>query len=241
MTTSVPDLPVPVPVRRLAGDATIVPVWLNDVGGVTYRIDGPAPLYVKWQPPGCEIDLLREVARLDWAGALTTVPEPVEWGEDDTGTWLVTRGLPGTSAVSPEWLTEPEIAVRAVGLGLRALHERLPISSCPWEWSVAGRIAEARDRGRHPDIGEPPTIDRLVVCHGDACCPNTLLAQDGTVLGHVDLGSLGVADRWADIAVAAASTRRNYGPGWEDALVTAYGLEPDRDRMDYYQRLWDET
>ena len=45
-----------------------------------------------------------------------------------------------------------------------------------------------------------PPVDRLVVCHGDACAPNTLLTDDGRWSGHVDLGQLGVADRWADLA-----------------------------------------
>ncbi len=79
----------------------------------------------------------------------------------------------------------------------------------------------------------------LVVCHGDACAPNTLLSDDGRWSGHVDLGFLGVADRWADLAVATWSTEWNYGPGWEEPLLDAYGIDPDRERMAYYRLLWD--
>ncbi|MDZ8275103.1 phosphotransferase [Microbacterium aquimaris] len=50
-------------------------------------------------------------------------------------------------------------------------------------------------------------MDRAVVCHGDACCPNTVIDDDGQVTGHVDLGALGITDRWADIAVPASVTR----------------------------------
>ena len=84
-----------------------------------------------------------------------------------------------------------------------------------------------------------PDIDRLVVCHGDACAPNTLVADDGRWSGHVDLGALGVADRWADLAIATWSTQWNYGDGWEDALLDAYGIAPDPERTDYYRRLWE--
>lgn len=95
-------------------------------------------------------------------------------------------------------------------------------------------------RGR-PRLGEPPPIDRLVVCHGDACAPNTLLHDDGTVAAHVDLGSLGVADRWADLAVGAWSTEWNYGPGYDGIVYAAYGVAPDSVRVAYYRALWDLT
>jgi kanamycin kinase len=78
----------------------------------------------------------------------------------------------------------------------------------------------------------------LVVCHGDACAPNTLLDESGWT-GHVDLGALGVADQWADLAVATWSTTWNYGGGWERPLLDAYGVEPDPVRTAYYRLLWD--
>ena len=89
----------------------------------------------------------------------------------------------------------------------------------------------------------PPVVVRLAVCHGDACAPNTLLADDGSFAGPVDLDSLGVADRWADLAVATLSLGRNYGErrraAAEAALLGAYGLQPDAIRLDYYRRLWE--
>lgn len=79
------------------------------------------------------------------------------------------------------------------------------------------------------------------MCHGDACAPNTLIGHDGEWTAHVDLGALGVADRWADIAVAAMSTEWNYGPGWHDALIDAYGVTPDATRLAFYRELWNAT
>ncbi len=51
----------------------------------------------------------------------------------------------------------------------------------------------------------------------------------------------GVADRWADIAVAAMSTTWNFGPGWEEPLLAAYGVAPDATRLAFYRALWDAT
>ncbi len=76
-------------------------------------------------------------------------------------------------------------------------------------------------------LADIPPVDRLVVCHGDSCAPNTLLTGDVRWSGHVDLGELGLADRWADLAIATWSSEWNHGPGWERLLLDAYGVPPD--------------
>ncbi len=244
---SIPAAPVDVPdrVHDLAGDARLEPVWANDIGGLTFRASPAAghPFYIKWGPRNDEWNLRDEAERLRWAGHWIRVPEVIDQGQDATHEWLVTKAIDGDSAVHPRWVARPEIAVRAVGEGLRALHDALPADDCPWDWAVESRIANAERRGiRVPErFHDAPPIDRLVVCHADACCPNTLIGDDGRWLAHVDLGLLGVGDRWGDIAVASMSTEWNYGPGWEDALIEAYGLEPDRERLAYYRELWNAT
>ncbi len=79
------------------------------------------------------------------------------------------------------------------------------------------------------------------MCHGDACAPNTLVDDEGGWTAHVDLGALGVADRWADIAVTAMSLEWNYGPGWEPTFLSAYGVDPDPVRQAFYRDLWNAT
>lgn len=245
MSIPAPSLEVPAHVRALAGDSRLEPVWANTIGGLTFRAmpAGRHPLYIKWGPRNDESTMRDEAERMRWAGRWIRVPEIVEEGRDATHEWLVTAAIDGESAVHPRWLKQPETAVRAVGEGLRALHEALPVDECPWDWSVETRIANAARRGiRLPErFRDAPPADRLVVCHADACCPNTLLDHDGRWLAHVDLGLLGVGDRWADIAVASMSTGWNYGPGWEDALLEAYGIEPDRERLAFYRDLWNAT
>jgi kanamycin kinase len=139
------EVGIPEPVLALAGGEAVRPVWVNELGGITFEIGAEdRRRFVKWAPAGSGLDLAAEAA-LD-------------------------------------------------------------------------RLADA------------PPADKLVVCHGDSCAPNTLLTGDGRCSGHVDLGELGVADRWADLAVATWSTTWNYGPGWETALLDAYGIAPDPDR-----------
>jgi aminoglycoside phosphotransferase len=252
----------PPAVVEIAAGRSVRAVWVNEAGGVTFQVnDGIGRQFVKWTPHGSGIDLSAEAARLDWAGAFTPVPRLIDQGADETGSWLVTAGLPGHSAVFDPWKQEPATAVRAIGEGLRALHETLPVDECPFSWSARQRLADARARaadGRidprnwHEDHRGVATVDRaldvladippsdgLVVCHGDACAPNTLVGDDGRWCGHVDLGALGVADRWADLAIATWSTEWNYGPGWQVPLLDAYGIDADPHRIHYYRLLWE--
>ena len=239
-----PDIPPPAAVLDLAAGAPVRGVWANRLGGLTFSIGTPPARYVKWLPRDVDpalADLATEAERLRWARPRSPVPEVVEVGGDDVATWMVTAALPGTSAVDPRWIADPEPAVRAIGAGLRALHDALPVDTCPFDWSPARRLGHLQPRFEHlrGRLEDPPPPDRLVVCHGDACAPNTIVDDHGGWVGHVDLGSLGVADRWADLAVASMSLGWNYGPGWEPTFHDAYGVEPDVERIAYHRLLWD--
>lgn len=207
---------LPSRVRELVGDADVEPVWLNLEGGLTLRVGRDR--YLKWAPT----TLTREIDRLRWAARYHPVPRVLDNGTD----WMLTEAIDARSAVETDGAT----AARALGAGLRALHDALPTADCPFEWS-----AESRG-GR----GTPP-IDLLVVCHGDACVPNTLVDANGSWVAHVDLGRLGRADRWADLAVASMSLGWNFGEGFETAFFDAYGIDRDELRIRFYRDLWNQS
>ena len=259
--TTVPATPFPAAVEHVASGRDVRVVWVNELGGLTYEVGtGSERCFVKWNPPTSCIDVDAEATRLRWAASYTSVPRVLDAGVDDDGSWLVTSPVPGESAVAERWKADPEAAVRAIGTGLRALHRSLPVATCPFSWSRRDRVVDAQRRAdagcldpaawheTHASmsvsealhrLSAAPPEDQLVVCHGDACAPNTILAADGSCSGHVDFGAMGVADRWADLAVATWSTEWNYGPGFEDVLLDAYGIDPDPDRTRYYRLLWD--
>lgn len=254
------EAPPPAAALRIAAGRPLRPVWLNGLGGLTFEIVDPvAPSFIKFAPAGADLPLAEEAERLAWAARYTALPRMIELGEDTTGTWLHTAALPGDNAVTERWKADSAPAVAAIGQGLRALHDALPVEDCPFSWSVEDRLVRARGgvaagwydpadwrdefHGLAPAKAlaraeRPPDVDHLVVCHGDACAPNTLVGDDGRWTGHVDLGALGVADRWADLAVAAWSLEWNFGPGWEPAFYAAYGVAPDPERIAYYRLLW---
>ena len=213
---SIPAGPVEVPPFLAAnGVLPTEAVWVNEHGTITFFSQGH---YVKWTPHDPREDFANERARMDWARPYTPVPEVVSIGGDEHGQALVTRPLPGAGAVTERWRAEPAVAVRAIGEGLRAMHDTLPVETCPWVWREGG--------------------DDIVVCHGDPCAPNTIIGDDGRWSGHVDLGALGTASRWADLAVCSMSLDWNFGDGWQPLFFDAYGIARDDDLVAHYRALW---
>lgn len=222
------------------GAAQLRPVWRNGVGGLTYAVaheetGNSADFYVKWNPQGSGESLGNEAARLRWLHGRHPAPEIAGLIGIDGAEIMLTCALPGESAVAEQWKRDPEAALRALGAGLRQLHS-VALDDCPFDWGVASRMRVGRVTPT--SVGEALPIDQLVICQGDPCAPNTLLGADGNFLAHVDLGRLGVADRWADLAVMSMSLAWNYSEFDEAVFWDAYGVEPDHARIDYYRGLW---
>ncbi|GAB2486380.1 aminoglycoside 3'-phosphotransferase [Promicromonospora xylanilytica] len=245
--------------NRLRSGATVVPVWRNEYGGLTVRLESGCrsrSSYLKWVPDGAPCpDPLAEADRLVWAAPFVPVPRVLDAGRDQEGSWLLTAaveagGAVATSAVEPRWRTQAARSAIAVGVGLRRFHDALPTDTCPFVRTVRTRVAALSAAPRAPlstadrttttvAVGAPPSVDRAVVCHGDATVPNTLLDEVGRFAAHVDVGDLGVADRWSDLAVTTRSVTRRYGPGLEPLVLAAYGVAHDHERTTYYRALWD--
>lgn len=223
------DDPVPDPVVERAQGRPVELVWRNDLDGLTFRIDDE---YIKWNPRHTGIDLARERVRLEWIAGRHPAPRVLSWGENEKAQWLVTESLAGGCAVGDEWRARRPEAIRAIATGLRAIHS-IPIDDFPPAWATEVWV------GRTPEsIGSRPPVDEVVLVHGDACAPNTLVSWAGEWTGNVDFGDLGIGDRWADLAVASLSLDWNFGEGHQDELFDAYELEPDEERIRYYRALW---
>ncbi len=228
-------------------------VWRNEIGGVTYRlVCGDQTRFCKCDNP----DMIRaEVARLQWAGAYLPVPEVITHGAG----WMLTRGLSGVNAIAAPRLAKPAETIRLLGRGLRRFHAA-PVKNCPFDYRLGAALAHVRRRVatgvivperdfhpefRHLDVAAAlqeleraqPDSEELVVTHGDYCFPNVLLEGDRAT-GFVDLGELGVADRWRDLAVATWSVTWNTGPGHEDMFLDAYEIAPDPQRLYFYRLLY---
>lgn len=214
---SIPDS-VRAAAERFGGHARCV--WLNQAGGSTWQVDG---YFMKWKPRDSLESLGEEYQRMRWLLPRFSCPEPIEFEALDDGELLITRALAGSGAVTDTWLAQPETAVRAIAEGLRRLHS-LETFDCPFMTDLPASAD-----------------DDLVLSHGDACAPNTILDAHGNFLGLVDLARLGLADRWFDLTIAAQSLGWNYGEGYEPLFYATYGIEPNAARIRYWQRWWREN
>jgi kanamycin kinase len=227
---------------------------------VTYRASVPSGdvFFVKAGPP--RPSFREEFNRLLWAQPHVPVPPAVEVGDDGGVEWLVTRGLPGVTSITAATTLGVSAVVTELARGLRRFHAT-DLTACPFDFSLDTALAVARDRlangaivpsrdfhveHRHLSAEDAvrvleesgPDSEDLVVCHGDYCAPN-ILFRDGVASAFLDLGELGVADRWWDLAIATWSITWNFGEGHESQFLEEYGVESDAQRTKFYRLLYD--
>jgi kanamycin kinase len=259
-TTAVaPDIPAGALAGMAGWEATLA--WSLVPERTTWRLRAPAGevRYLKVYHLSLGRELAAERERLNWALPCLPVPRVLAYGMDSEREWLLTAGMPGVTGLDASLGADPARLVRQLGEGLRQLHA-LPVDSCPFdhrldkevdlaERRVAAGLVDAQEfNADHRDLTPETALTRLqalrparedlVVCHGDYCVPNVLF-ENGRVSGYVDLGHLGVADRWRDLAVATWSVTWNLGPGWEDLFLAAYGARRDPQKQAFYRLLYD--
>jgi kanamycin kinase len=247
--------------------ALVAPGWTPELayrlvaGLTTWRLRGPdgAVRFAKVDTTGAYPSLRAESERMVWAVAYLPVPVVVALEEFGGTTVLLTEALPGPDATDSVWHDDLPGLVHAMGQGLRRFHEAVGEEWCPFRFDldraldhVERRVEAGAIAGDFHDIHAHlsaetglallhetrPDDEDLVVCHGDYCAPNVLL-EDGRVTGYVDLGELGVADRWWDVAVGAWSAGWNFGVEHEARFYEGYGIEPDPGRIRFYRLLYD--
>lgn len=209
--------------------------------------------------------LVRERDRIHWLSA-SGIPGPavLDWQVDGDRALMVTSAVRGVTADS---VTEAELLLAwpSITDAVRALHD---LPACPFGRDLARMFALARDvvgRGAvNPEFlpveqqDTPPAellarldadldrwlrLEELVVCHGDLCLPNIVL-DPGTFAfaGFVDLGRLGLADRYADISLLLANSRETWpdeqrAVAADEAFARRYGITLDGPRQRFYLHL----
>jgi kanamycin kinase len=253
--------PVPHEIAERYTSWAFTAVSIHPGNSVMYRLDHDGESrFLKVVRNGWFPSAEAEAQRTTWARTYIPVPEILEAGVTDDATWFVSRAIAGDDATHQRFRADVPDLVRRLAEALRRIHA-IPIDTCPFSFRLddalrhaekrlqQGHIDPARDfHAEHADlsardalsklIAARPATEDLVVCHGDYCVPN-ILFRGNNLAGFVDLGELGVADRWWDLAVATWSLTWNFGLGYEVTFLEAYGVDLDDARCRYYRLLYD--
>ncbi|MFJ9363562.1 phosphotransferase [Nocardia sp. NPDC101769] len=221
------------------------PAWSDDHEGRSGGVVRANGTY--WVKRGAVA--VAEFPRYRWLAERSMAVPEIAVFEDDMLV-LVDAGVPSVASV------QPDSPGALMGETLRRLHA-LPVAGCPFDARLDITLAEAYrllveglvdvddfdedNLGRTAEqvyeqlVAERPDTEDLVVAHGDYT-PSNVLA--GGIL--IDVGRLGVADRYRDLALAARDLADDFGVGEVEAFFAAYSLpDPDPARLAYY-RLLDE-
>ncbi|WP_294330095.1 APH(3') family aminoglycoside O-phosphotransferase [uncultured Sphingomonas sp.] len=238
--------------------------WFRDTVGesgcAVFRLAGDAgdDLYLKAGRGAQLDDLVDEMVRLRWLAGRLPVPQLHAFLIEDGAGWLLTGRIPGRTAyqileAAPE--QAPALA-ESLGKFLRRLHD-LPAARCPFNADHRLRLAAAKDRLDAGLVAEdefdearqgmsaqavwdemlaalPPAFDR-VVTHGDFSLDN-LFVEGGAVSGCIDLGRVGIADPWQDLAILWHSLAE-FGEEAPRRMLAAYGTALDPAQLDFHLRL----
>jgi kanamycin kinase len=256
------DLPGELHRRFAVGEAE--GAWVLNPQGTVWRVglESGDVVFVKVLAAGQYPSLADERDRLLWAADRLPVPQVLDSGADGSFEWLALRARAGRDATQPEHLDDPATTVPILAHGLRRFHDTA-VGGCRFDFRLDVALEHARRRvngdGVPASTGDDfheehahltpraalklldatrPVSEDVVLCHGDYCFPNLLIEQR-RVTGYLDLGEMGLADRWWDLAVATWSCDWNVGPGWQDLFLDSYGIERDDDKIAFYRLLYD--
>jgi streptomycin 3"-kinase len=246
--------------------------WQTVAGGesgATVVHDRATQRYAKVVSTERVAQLAAERDRSVWISQTAVPSVPVlDWRQTDVGACLVTQAVLGVPASELDAQALLKAWPSVVG-AVRALHD-VATDRCPYDRSLAWMMPLARASVVEGRVvvdflpvslqGTPPAkileqIERelpahvaqehadLVVCHGDLCLPNILVdPATGLVKALIDVGRLGTADPYGDIALLLATARET----WPDEAMARradrefaqlYGTQLDPERQDFYLRL----
>ncbi|CAF1269502.1 unnamed protein product [Rotaria sp. Silwood1] len=219
------------------------PVTIGESGAQVYRND---TFVLKIQRITKRQSLLQEKSRIEWLKGKISVPDIIDYQVDETFEYLLMSRLHGIDAAQTKWKNDPIRLVHQLGSALRQFHDKIDIKNCPFDEGINQKLKECLGREDANDqliaelLANAPQEEELVFTHGDYCLPNIIIDEEQCcVVGFVDLGRAGMADRYNDIALALRSIQYNLGNDYSHIFLEGYGLFSswDEKKIDFYQKL----
>jgi len=206
------------------------------------------------------------IAALAWLGKRLPVPRILHHEVMEGNSCLLMSRIPGKMSCDEEFLEQPDALVTELAKGLKLLWSIDP-TGCPYRFTLDEMLEEAAFRVENglvdldnvePDtFGEggfqdpealvhwlqenrPPSVP--VLAHGDYCLPNVFL-ENGKLSGFIDVGDMGLGEKWRDIALCWRSLKHNFDGSYggkiylgfdPDILFEKLGIQPDWQQLRYH-------
>ena len=207
----------------------------------------------------------RDAHILEWLEGRLPAPCVAAHAVKDGYDWLLMTRISGMELCHSAVMARPALLMDCMAEALRLLWS-IPVADCPFGNAPGNRLAdaEAAIRAGRFDVSDcepetfgadgfedPPALLRWLkahrppmdpaVTHGDFCLPN-LFTDGRRFTGFIDVGRMGVSDRWADLALGWRSLKHNsdgrYGAVYPDVdpddLFRAAGVDKDAEKLRYY-------
>jgi len=239
---------------------------INDVGMSESEVRIYDKYVLKIQPENEETD--NEYLMVNWLNHQIPIPSIPVYSKKDGFAYTLMTKVEGDMLCTKEYMKEPEVIIKMVAQAIKKLWE-IDVKNCPHKTSrLVNRIkaAEFNVANGLVDIDnvEPETFgtegfknpeellkwlkcnrpkEDIVLTHGDFCLPN-IFVKDGNISGFIDLGKMGPADRWQDIAIAIRSLEHNFNGKYTDGqkifdfkpemLIDELGITWNEQKYRYY-------
>lgn len=235
-----------------------LPYTMDDVGLSGSTVIVFADRVLKIEPHSTKVD--GTVEMMHWLTGKLPIPQVIEYAVENGLSYLLMTRIPGEMCCSPYYMAHSDEMVSLMAEGLKRLWS-IDITGCPRECPLENELQEALRRIRNgrlsPDelaecgfetaedmahwLETHPVPYEPVLSHGDYCLPNLLL-KDGKISGFIDIGDIGIADRYSDIVDCWNSLKNNFGgvfggpvyPDFDpDILFEKLGITIDPEKFRY--------
>ena len=185
----------------------------------------------------------RAVQMMHWLKGKLPIPEVVEYVVENGYGYLLMTRIEGEMCCSPYYMEHSDEMITLMAEGLHHLWS-VDTTGCPRERSLELYTERALERIRSGGLSREEllkygfeTAEEMaewiethpvkydpVLSHGDYCLPNLLL-KDGKISGYIDIGGIGVSDRYSDIVDCWNSLKNNFGGVFGGKVYE--GFDPD--------------
>lgn len=239
---------------------------INDVGMSESEVRIYDKYVLKIQTRSPETD--NEFSMNSWLDNRIPIPFLNEYCVEEELAFTLMSKAKGEMLCSKENMAHPEAIIKAVACGLKILWE-INVDDCPYTTS---RLEERLKRAEYNVLNglvdlenvEPETFgpngfknpeellewlksnrpeEDIVLTHGDFCLPNIFVKAE-EISCFIDLGKMGPADRWQDIAIAIRSLDHNFNGKYTDGkkiydfkpqmLIDELGVVWNEEKYRYY-------